>query len=101
MDGFADLTGRRVWPVQNITAQTDAERVIVLMGSGCEAVHETVDFLDSQNEKVGVLKVRDQYRPFRCTGPSSKCCLANARRSPFSTGRKSREREASHSISTA
>ena len=33
------------------------------MGSGCEAVHETVDFLNSQNEKVGVLKVR-LYRPF-------------------------------------
>ena len=33
------------------------------MGSGCEAAHETVDFLDAQNEKVGVLKVR-LYRPF-------------------------------------
>ena len=33
---------------------TDAEHVIVLMGSGCEAVHETVDFLAAQNQKVGV-----------------------------------------------
>ena len=42
---------------------TDAERVLVLMGSGCEAAHETVDFLNAFDEKVGVLKVR-LYRPF-------------------------------------
>ncbi len=41
----------------------DAERVIVLMGSGAEAVHETVDALNARGEKVGVLKVR-LYRPF-------------------------------------
>ena len=62
MDRFAELTGRsyRLFEYQGAT---DAERVIVLMGSGCEAVHETVDFLNTQNEKVGVLKVR-LYRPF-------------------------------------
>lgn len=62
MDRFAELTGRRYGLVEYHGA-TDAERVIVLMGSGCEAVHETVDFLNTQNEKVGVLKVR-LYRPF-------------------------------------
>jgi pyruvate-ferredoxin/flavodoxin oxidoreductase len=62
MDRFADLTGRR-YGLFEYHGATDAERVIVLMGSGCEAVHETVDFLDGQNEKVGVLKVR-LYRPF-------------------------------------
>ena len=36
---------------------------MVLMGSGCEAAHETVEFLNATNEKVGVLKVR-LYRPF-------------------------------------
>ena len=41
----------------------DAERVIVLMGSGAEAAEETVDYLTSEGEKVGVLKVR-LYRPF-------------------------------------
>jgi pyruvate-ferredoxin/flavodoxin oxidoreductase len=64
MDQFAELTGRRYGLFEYYGA-TDAERVIVLMGSGCEAVHETVDFLDGQNEKVGVLKVR-LYRPFDC-----------------------------------
>jgi pyruvate-ferredoxin/flavodoxin oxidoreductase len=62
MDRFAELTGRRYANFEYHGAP-DAERVIVLMGSGCEAVHETVDFLGARNEKVGVLKVR-LYRPF-------------------------------------
>jgi pyruvate-ferredoxin/flavodoxin oxidoreductase len=62
MDRFAELTGRG-YSLFEYHGATDAERVIVLMGSGCEAVHETVDFLNAQNEKVGVLKVR-LYRPF-------------------------------------
>jgi pyruvate-ferredoxin/flavodoxin oxidoreductase len=62
MDRFAELTGRR-YELFEYHGATDAEHVIVLMGSGCEAVHETVDFIDGQNEKVGVLKVR-LYRPF-------------------------------------
>ena len=41
----------------------DAERVIVMMGSGAEAAQETVEYLTARGEKVGVLKVR-LYRPF-------------------------------------
>jgi pyruvate-ferredoxin/flavodoxin oxidoreductase len=41
----------------------DAERVIVMMGSGCEAVEETVNYLVERDEKVGLVKVR-LYRPF-------------------------------------
>ena len=41
----------------------DAERVIVLMGSGCEAAHEAVEHLVAKGEKIGMLKVR-LYRPF-------------------------------------
>jgi pyruvate-ferredoxin/flavodoxin oxidoreductase len=62
MDRFAELTGRR-YGLFEYHGATDAERVIVLMGSGCEAAQETVDFLDAEKEKVGVLKVR-LYRPF-------------------------------------
>ncbi len=62
MDRFAELTGRR-YGLFEYHGAADAERVIVLMGSGCEAAHETVDFLNAQNEKVGLLKVR-LYRPF-------------------------------------
>ena len=62
MDRFEELTGRRYSLVEYHGA-TDAERVIVLMGSGCEAAQETIDFLNAGEEKVGVLKVR-LYRPF-------------------------------------
>ena len=62
MDRFAKLVGR-AYHLFDYHGAPNAERVIVLMGSGCEAVHETVDFLTKQGEKVGVLKVR-LYRPF-------------------------------------
>ena len=62
MDRFAGLTGRP-YRLFDYHGAPDAERVIVLMGSGCEAVHETVEHLVAQGEKVGVLKVR-LYRPF-------------------------------------
>ncbi|HLO86869.1 MAG TPA: pyruvate:ferredoxin (flavodoxin) oxidoreductase [Nostocaceae cyanobacterium] len=62
MDKFGDITGR-YYKLYEYHGAPDAERVIVLMGSGCETVHETVDYLTAQGEKVGVLKVR-LYRPF-------------------------------------
>ena len=62
MDKFGELTGRH-YRLYEYHGATDAERVIVLMGSGCEAVHETVDYLTERGEKVGVLKVR-LYRPW-------------------------------------
>ena len=62
MDEFAALTGRQ-YQIFEYHGDSTAERVIVLMGSGCETVHETVDCLNAQGEKVGVVKVR-LYRPF-------------------------------------
>src|SRR5260370_19804188 len=62
MDQFAQLTGRHDH-LFHYHGSTDAERVGVLMGSGCETAHETVDFLNGQQEKVGVLKMR-LFRPF-------------------------------------
>ncbi len=62
MDKFAKLTGRQ-YHLFDYVGAADAERVIVLMGSGAEAVHETVEHLIADGEKVGVLKVR-LYRPF-------------------------------------
>jgi len=59
---FGRITGRNYLPYEYHGA-SDAERVIVMMGSGCEAAHETVDALTARGEKVGVLKVR-MYRPF-------------------------------------
>ncbi len=62
MDRFAQLTGRQ-YRLFEYHGDRNAERVIILMGSGCEAAHETVDYLNNRGEKLGVLKVR-LYRPF-------------------------------------
>ena len=62
MDKFAKLTGR-AYHLFDYCGAPDAERVVVLMGSGCEAAEEAVDYLKKGGEKVGVLKVR-LYRPF-------------------------------------
>jgi pyruvate-ferredoxin/flavodoxin oxidoreductase len=62
MDEFAALTGREYKLYQYVGAP-DAERVIILMGSGAEAAEETVEHLTAKGEKVGVLKVR-LFRPF-------------------------------------
>ena len=62
MDRFAELTGRR-YRLFDYVGAPDAERVIVLMGSGAETVEETVEDLARRGEKVGLLKVR-LFRPF-------------------------------------
>ena len=62
MDEFAEQTGRK-YKLFDYVGAPDAERVIVLMGSGCEAADETVEYLNHHGAKVGVLKVR-LYRPF-------------------------------------
>lgn len=62
MDEFGERTGRH-YKIYEYYGANDADRVIVLMGSGCETVHETVDYLNARGEKLGVVKVR-LYRPF-------------------------------------
>ncbi|MFC1593449.1 pyruvate:ferredoxin (flavodoxin) oxidoreductase [Candidatus Neomarinimicrobiota bacterium] len=62
MDEFAQIVGRK-YKLFEYEGAKDAERVIILMGSGADTVHETVDYLTRRGEKVGVLKVR-LYRPF-------------------------------------
>ncbi len=62
MDKFAGITGRQYGLVDYVGA-ADAERVIVVMGSGADTVHETVEAMSAAGEKVGLLKIR-LYRPF-------------------------------------
>jgi len=62
MDKFAKLVGRSYHLFDYVGAD-DAEKVIIIMGSGADTAHETVEYLVSKGEKVGVLKVR-LYRPF-------------------------------------
>jgi len=62
MNRFAFLTGRR-YRLFDYAGHPEADRVIVIMGSGAETAHETVEWLTARGEKVGVLKVR-LFRPF-------------------------------------
>ncbi|HUW19066.1 MAG TPA: pyruvate:ferredoxin (flavodoxin) oxidoreductase [Sedimentisphaerales bacterium] len=62
MDKFAKLVGRSYHLFDYVGAE-DAEKIIVIMGSGADTAHETVEYLASRGEKVGVVKVR-LYKPF-------------------------------------
>ncbi|HEY8423374.1 MAG TPA: pyruvate:ferredoxin (flavodoxin) oxidoreductase, partial [Clostridia bacterium] len=62
MDKLYKLTGRR-YHLFDYYGAPDAEYVIVIMGSGAETVEETVDYLNKNGKKTGVVKVR-LYRPF-------------------------------------
>ena len=57
------ITGRK-YNLFDYYGAKDAEKVIVIMGSGAEAAEETVDYLNAKGQKVGLIKVR-LYRPFR------------------------------------
>ena len=62
MDRLAERTGRRYGLVE-YTGHPEAERVLVVMGSGGETARETVAYLQAQGERVGVAQIR-LYRPF-------------------------------------
>ena len=62
MNKFAEVVGHS-YKLFDYVGAPDAERVVVMMGSGAEVAHETVEHLTAQGEKVGLLKVR-LYRPF-------------------------------------
>ncbi len=62
MDKFAKLVGRQ-YRLFDYVGANDAEKVLIMMGSGASAAEETVDSLVAKGEKVGLLKVR-LYRPF-------------------------------------
>ena len=62
MTEISKLTGRE-YKLFNYYGAADAERVVVLMGSGAETAKEAIDYLTAQGEKVGLLNVH-LYRPF-------------------------------------
>jgi len=91
MREFNEITGREYHLFQYKGAP-DAEYVIILMGSGCETVHETVQILTEKGEKVGIIKVR-LYRPFSVkhlykTIPETakKLCVLDRTKEPGSAG---------------
>jgi pyruvate-ferredoxin/flavodoxin oxidoreductase len=62
MERFAAITGRR-YGLFDYVGDPEAEHVVVVMGSGAEVVHETVEWMVARGERVGLLKVR-LFRPF-------------------------------------
>ena len=66
MDQFATITGRQ-YKLFDYFGAPDAERVVVVMGSGADACEEVVSAMAAQGEKVGLVKVR-LYRPFSTEG---------------------------------
>ncbi len=62
MDQFAELTGRS-YKLYQYYGAPDADRIVIMMGSGAETALETVEYLNNQGEKVGLVKVR-LFRPF-------------------------------------
>ena len=91
MDRFAALTGRQ-YHLADYHGAPDAERVIVLMGSGAEAVQETVESLMAQGEKLGVIRLR-LFRPFPAAaflaalpGTVKKLCVLDRTKEPGSLG---------------
>jgi len=59
---ISKLTGREYRPF-NYYGAPDADRVIIAMGSVCDTIEETVDYLLAKGEKIGVIKIH-LYRPF-------------------------------------
>jgi pyruvate-ferredoxin/flavodoxin oxidoreductase len=62
MDLLAKKVGRQ-YHLFDYFGTPDAEKIIILMGSGCETAEETINYLNKKGEKVGMIKVR-LYRPF-------------------------------------
>ena len=62
MKDVESITGRS-YHLFDYVGAPDAERVIIAMGSGCDAIEETIDYLTAKGEKVGLVKVH-LYRPF-------------------------------------
>ena len=91
MDKFAELSGR-AYKLFEYHGPKDADRIIILMGSGAETAHETVDKLNEAGEKVGLIKVR-LFRPFSMNHlidsiPQTVKCIAvlDRTKEPGSTG---------------
>ena len=99
MARLAERTGRR-YHLVDYSGHPEAERVLVVMGSGAETVHgDRATALNARGERVGVVQVR-LYRPFPARELRRRAAGDRARRSPCSTARRSPARSASRSTST-
>ncbi|WP_035276730.1 pyruvate:ferredoxin (flavodoxin) oxidoreductase [Desulforegula conservatrix] len=91
MNKVYELTGRR-YGLFDYVGHAEADRIIIAMGSGCEAIEETVEYLLAKGEKVGLVKVR-LFRPFDINAlleavPATAKCITvlDRTKEPGSTG---------------
>ena len=91
MDEFAKKFGR-TYHLFDYVGAPDADKVIVIMGSGAEAVEETINYLNAKGQKLGCVKVR-LYRPFSAKAfvdaiPASakKICVLDRTKEPGCLG---------------
>lgn len=91
MDKVAAKTGRQ-YHIFDYYGDPEAEDIIVAMGSSCEAIEETIDYLRAKGKKVGLVIVR-LYRPFAAelfakTVPQSvkRIAVLDRTKEPGSTG---------------
>ena len=91
MDKLGAMTGRNYKLYEYVGAE-DADRVVVIMGSGAETVHEVAEYLNAKGEKVGLVKVR-LFRPFSVKDfvnafpkTTKKICVMDRTKEPGSAG---------------
>ena len=77
MDKLGGLVGRH-YKLFDYYGAADAERVVILMGSGVDVARDTVAHLNAHGEKVGVIAVR-LYRPFSADAPARRRCLPHVK----------------------
>ena len=99
MDRFAALTGRQ-YHLFDYHGAADADRVIVMMGSGTETARATAAALNEQGERVGVLQVR-LYRPFAAEAFLARAATQRARHRGAGADQGTRAHQASRSTSTS
>ena len=93
MDRLGERTGRH-YRLVDYSGHPEAERVLVMMGSGGETARETVAFLQAQGERVGVAQIR-LYRPFPAQALAAALPASVRRASRCSIAPRSRARSAS------
>ena len=67
VEQYMDMVNKKIgtnYKLFNYYGAPDAEKIIIAMGSVCDTIEETIDYLNSKGEKLGLVKVR-LYRPFR------------------------------------
>ena len=99
MTRFAELTGRR-YGLFDYVGHPEAERVVVIMGSGADTAHETVDYLAARGDKVGVLEGAPVPAVLHRSVPSRSCPVRFVP-SRCSIARRSLGRSASRSTWTS